>query len=488
MPQAMLTGASFVVLGRIATLVIQLGSAMLLARLLTPSEFGVFSVGAAAVGLLQGFREFGAANYIVRAERADRETVGCALTVSATLSFGLGAALLLAAEPLGAFYDKDGVVLIIRILAINFFVTPGLMLGAALLTRVERFGTRVAVEVFAAAIGAIASVALAAGQLGAISLALGMTANSVAAFAGYLYVRPAGFSLVPSIRGVSSAFKFGLWLSGINVASQAAERGTDLLIGKILGFAAVGYFDKGWAAVRIVNSFFSSVLHSVVFATTAREQRAGTDAGELYVARLALLTGILWPALAFLFVHAKATVLLLFGDQWMPAVPVAQGASFVVMLLIPITLGDQVLIVRGSEAKVFFYKLRYALARLLIVLVTAPFGIAAIAYSLAFAAAYQIWMQRNALERDAHLAKGWWKHSLGPSVRLTALVVVVMWLVDWSLPFDNEGALTLAIGAFAGLLAWISGTYLERSRLSALRNELFAALLDSARLAGGRRG
>ena len=118
----------FSFIGRYAGIVIGLGMTMAAARLLTPADFGVFAVGLSAVMLIDVLRDFGTAAYLERLEAPERSVVRSAFTVSCIISGSCAAALVLAAIPLGRFYDEPGVGNVVLVMSaallLNPFMTP----------------------------------------------------------------------------------------------------------------------------------------------------------------------------------------------------------------------------------------------------------------------------------------------------------------------------------------------------------------------------
>ena len=126
---------------RYLAFVIQLGTSIILARLLSLSETGVFSLAAAAVALGAILREFGTTDYVVSQKDLSEEKLRAAYSVTIGVAWAAAAALFLAAAPLARLYHEPGVATVMHVLCLNFALVPLGSTAVALLTKELRFDT-----------------------------------------------------------------------------------------------------------------------------------------------------------------------------------------------------------------------------------------------------------------------------------------------------------------------------------------------------------
>src|SRR5262245_52109166 len=91
------------------SLLIQLASMVVLARILTPGEIGIYSVAAAVVLLTAMIRDFGVAEYLIQEQDLSRDTMRAALAAQILVSWMLAVLLFLSSGALAAFYNEPGV-------------------------------------------------------------------------------------------------------------------------------------------------------------------------------------------------------------------------------------------------------------------------------------------------------------------------------------------------------------------------------------------
>ena len=113
---------------------------MIVSRLLTPAELGVYSVGMAFVTLVQSMRDFGTSDYIVRAEALEDNVAQSAFTINMVIAWVLGVIMFICSGAVASFYREEGLQLLLQILSINFFLLPFGSTVNAMLKRSMQFG------------------------------------------------------------------------------------------------------------------------------------------------------------------------------------------------------------------------------------------------------------------------------------------------------------------------------------------------------------
>lgn len=474
---SLLKDSAIVLVGRGSGFLVQFISSVILARLLTPDEFGVFSVAAGAAAALYALREFGSSNYLVRAPAVDRATVGSVLLVSFALAGILGGALAVFSPWIAGFFGDGRIEPLLYVIAANFLLAPFSMLGNALLVREGRFMEQTGANVAAALAGSVVMISLALGGAGPLALAVGTTASTLIFVVLAARARPKGYTLCLSFTHVPKVLRFGGWLTGVGIVNQFSQRLGELVIGRVLGLASAGLFDKGGALVRLFSSFASPVIHSVVFARVAEESRQGEDMRAGYFHRLAIIAAVSWPAFLFLALEAGPMIRLVFGPQWDGAVPVAFWLSVQAMLSTPFLLADQLLITRGHVAALFWQKVTHLFARLVVLIAVSGFGLAAVSAALLLPALLYLWLnQRSVLKL---VGAGWrdllltlWRPAL-----LTALAASVATSVARSyVGIDWIGVvLELGFSAGAASIAWMAAAVVLRGPASDLSRQILRA-------------
>jgi O-antigen/teichoic acid export membrane protein len=317
--------ASLMVASSGAQLAMGIVAVAFLARILTPADFGVFTMAAFLLAVVGSFRDFGLPMATVQSTALRHEQASALFWLNLKLCAALGLSMALLGPVLAWFFGHRALVGITGALALGVAVAGTANIHNGLLARRMRFGAVTATEVAAAAAGAACGIA--AALLGAGYWAL--VAQQVGFFATLGLLpwllcdwRPAGYRASRRHGAEARALvSYGRNLSLSRIVLQLGGNTDFVLIGRFAGAGPLGLYQAAfrWAMLPIQQLY--TPLTGVVVATLSRLRadverfRAAFRTAARAAAALAL------PALAFLLVAAHDVVLLLLGEQWLGAVP-----------------------------------------------------------------------------------------------------------------------------------------------------------------------
>ncbi len=302
------------VLGKGAVLL----TTVVLARLLTPAEFGLVSLAVVLIVYAEAVADAGVAQaliYLPRRPAVIRAALLCALTTGLLLML-----VTFAVAPLiAAFFDNDAVEPLVRLLAVSLF---GSALGAvpeSLLRRDLLFPRVTAATVVKSVATGAVSVSLALLGYGAYALVWGTLAGSAA----YVLITWALLPDRPDLAlwrttraDIRSVIGYGMPVAGSNLLARLVFDVDYLIVGRLLGAAALGYYTLAFRLPElvIINVFY--ILSAVVFPiySRVRDDPAMLSRGYLFSVRVFSLYGTC--AGVGLAVTAPLVVPVLFGHQW----------------------------------------------------------------------------------------------------------------------------------------------------------------------------
>lgn len=308
-------------LERYLLLVVALGSNIILARLLTPEEIGIFSVSLAVVGVAQVLRDFGVGNFLIQERELTDDHVRTALGISLALGVALFVLVVALAPWAASFYGEPQMATTLRVVALSFLILPYASVALAMLRREMRFREILMVNIAAALAGFATTVPLALAGYGPLAMALGMVATNLVTGAGVCYARGRASLVAPSLRAWRAVTRFGLHSSAASVVGAAAADVNDIVLGKVLGFGPVAILSRAQGLVSLVSRELMNAVRNVAYPSYALTHREGRSVETAHAAGVTALTAIVWPFYGFLALYALETVRVLFGTQWDLAVP-----------------------------------------------------------------------------------------------------------------------------------------------------------------------
>ncbi len=332
---------------RYSSLAIQFAGSLILARLLSPQEIGVFSVASVVVSLVHVFRDFGVSNYVLQEKHLTPDRIKAARTTMIAMSWLLAALLMLSAKPISRFYGEPRLVEVFAVLACSFLFIPVSAIGLAMCRRNMEFGQLFLINTASALTSTLTSIWLAAVGYGFMSLAWGSLASVVTTTLFGLRLRAGrpgaglGISEIPRVLGVGSK------LSGASLFMEAGNGGPDLIVGRLLSMEAVGLLSRATGAVTLVQRALFDGIYPVMIPHIAREFRAGNDLAPSYLKGLAYLSGIAWPLFTVLAVGADTVILFLYGPQWIGAIQPTRILCAGMGILVVSSVGGSVIVGTG---------------------------------------------------------------------------------------------------------------------------------------------
>ena len=291
-------------------------TSLIMARLLTPAQFGIFAIGVAICDLMAMIRQFGVGRYIVQTRELTADRLRSALGVMMLVSFFFGLLLLLLGGPIGNLYGHPELAPVLAMLAASFFLVPFSQTGMALLERRLAFRQLMIIGIASALLSTVVSVGSALAGHGVMSLAYGSVALQSGYLMGVLLVRPPGQVFVPSLRQWREVLRFGSYVSAQNVIAYLSQSAPTAIIGKLLDATSVGLYSRAVGLVSMLRQLLTAAITRIMYPTFARLANEDRSLDWSYIRALEFNTLVVWSALAVLGIVATPVVSLLYGERW----------------------------------------------------------------------------------------------------------------------------------------------------------------------------
>ena len=319
-----LAGLKWAGLSAVGQAVLTVSIVAVLARLLTPEDFGLVAIAMIFVTAAQnlGHRNIGAA-IVQRAELTDRH-----IAAGVTLSIGAGgvfaAALWGLAPGAGRFFGEPAVAPILRALSAAVVCTGLGTVPEYLWRRRLRFRALTAAELVAQALGyGLVAIAMALSGYGVWALVAGTVMRQAVFAAAVLTTGPRLPRPALSRHEARELLGAGAGFSSIAAFNLIANQGSRLLVGRLLGATPLGYYTRS-TALASLSGHLGRVLGKVLFPAMAQRQRHTERLAAAYLNGVEILSWLAVPAGLLLAVCAAEIVAVVLGGQWQAAVPVLE--------------------------------------------------------------------------------------------------------------------------------------------------------------------
>jgi PST family polysaccharide transporter len=296
--------------------VIQIGSTMILARLLVPGDFGLIGMAVAVTGFIALFRDLGLSQATVQRETITHADVNALFWVNVAVSTALALLTVALAPLLGWFYGDS------RVTGITMALAGGFVLGGiavqhqALIDRQMRFTSRGMVDVISLAIGAGAGVAAAMLGAGYWSLVVQTLAMGLSAAVGFWMLsrwRPGRPAWSAAAR---SMLYFGGHVTGFQVVNYLGRNVDNLLIGRVWGAGPLGLYTRAYQLLMLPIRQINAPLASVGMPALGRLRSEPERYRRVYLRVLEKIALITMPGVALLIATSDWVIRLVLGPGW----------------------------------------------------------------------------------------------------------------------------------------------------------------------------
>ncbi|HEX5126677.1 MAG TPA: lipopolysaccharide biosynthesis protein [Rhodocyclaceae bacterium] len=339
---------------RYTQLILQFVSSVIIARLLSPKEVGIFSISAALITIAHTLRDFGLGDYIIQERELTAEKVASAFTITLLIGVSLALVLIGAAPFAASIYKEDGLRRVLQVLAFNFALLPFASIGFAMLTRDIRFDAIFMIQTASGITQCIVSVWLAWRGHSYMSLAWGSLANNICTLLMLRMLARSEFPMRLRFKGLRDVGRFGITSASANLINEMGRNAHEFVIGYTLGFAAVGLLNKASGLLDTFHLAITQAASRVLLPIFSSRHHADSGVIDDYCRTAQIYTALAWPFFGLCAILAHPIIALLFGAKWMESAPLVQISAMAASVYATYCFAPHVLTATGNVG----YKLR----------------------------------------------------------------------------------------------------------------------------------
>ena len=430
---------------------------LILARLLTPADFGVVAVAMIALNFSQMFWDAGLGRALIQTEEAPEKAANVVFWVNAVMGFVIYAILFLAAPAIAAFFHSPASMPVLRVLGLQLVIGSLSAVQASLLTRELNFRWLFWIKLATVFIPAGFSIPLAYCGYGVWALVAGHLASSVLNL-GLLWSkspwRPSWqFDWLLARR----LFRFGVWVLGESLAAWFFVWGDNLLVGRFLGVDALGVYSVGWNISLMVFALILNPFLPVLYPAFSRLQGDLQALGATFHKVNRIVVALALPMGVGLLLVGPLLTGVLFGDKWQGLGLVLSLIGFMHGMTWVVGINPEVYRALGRpdvNTKLMFITIIYYLPAYLL---AAPYGLKVFTLTRLGVALLAIPIHVFLCMRMLNAAPLYLWHDGKPMILATLVmalgVVGVKWLMAWW-SGGMSGILTLIFLIGTGLIAY----------------------------------
>lgn len=320
--RGVIKGVSWMSGFRMLTRVLSFLKTAVLARVLTPSQFGIFGIASLVLALLEMLTETGINIILIQSKKEIDEYINSAWVVSIIRGIFVSLCIVILTPFIISFFNTPHVFSILLLISlvpfIRGFINPSVVKLQKELKFHYEFWFRSSIFLF----DAIVSITFAVLTHSIYSLVWGLIAGALLeVLLSFILLRP-----IPrwSIRKdyFNEIFHKGKWVTVYGIFNYIAQEGDNIIVARVMGAPALGIYQMAYKLSTLPISEVTDVVSKVVFPVYAKivEDKARLKSAFIKSTLVIVTTTMVMGMVLFLF--PRQVVLIVLGEKWLPAIPV----------------------------------------------------------------------------------------------------------------------------------------------------------------------
>ncbi|MBN2295015.1 MAG: lipopolysaccharide biosynthesis protein, partial [Pirellulales bacterium] len=289
---------------------------VVLARLLSPKDFGLLAMVTSVTAFAVIFKDMGLSTATVQKSEINHGQISVLFWVNTCIGFLTMLVVAVIAPFISRFYGESRLTYITLVLSITFFLGGLSIQHQALLRRQMRFGTLASIQILSMLVSIISGIIFAlcgAGYWALVFMQLAMSGTTTIGLMTFCRWRP---GLPVRRSGVRSMLRFGGHITGFSIINYFSHNLDKILIGRFCGDGMLGLYSESYRIIYTPISNLRSPMTAVAIPALSRLQNDPDRYKRFYSQMLMVLALISIPVLVFLCACSENVILLVLGEQW----------------------------------------------------------------------------------------------------------------------------------------------------------------------------
>lgn len=339
---------------RYSGIVISLVVSMVLARLLSPEEYGVVAIATVLITFLSMFCTLGIGPAVIQRDDLTDSDLNSIFTFSISIGFLLTILFFLCSWPIASFYDNPQLIPICQILSIQLFFSAANMVPNALMSKDKRFKEIARRTLTLQIISGSISVAMAFYGAGIYALLFSPVVTSIGIFLWNRNYYKLFIDWHYNLEPIKRIFAFSSYQFLFNFFNYFARNLDKLIIGKALGPAPLGIYEKAYRLMQLPLENVTFVITPVLQPVLRDFQNDKVSLTEKYNQLIRFVATLSFPIGAIAFGMSSEAIHFFYGGRWDAAIPVLQILALSIPLQVLLSLTGSIFMVCNDTKRLFY--------------------------------------------------------------------------------------------------------------------------------------
>ena len=324
-----LHGLKWSYISTFTTALMQIGYTAVMARILTPADFGLVAMGSVVLSFGNYFAQMGMGSAIIQKKDITKEQIKAVFTSSVLLGIFFFVLTFLIAPLLKYVFDNQDVIPLVRVMGLSFLLNGFSLTPLALIRRELQFKALATAEIISFFVGyIIIGIASALVGFGVWSLVFASLIQSVLIMAITFLIIRHELTLSFSWTHYKPLFSYGSRVSIISFLEFIGSSLDTIVIGRYFGSSQLGIYNRAQMLINVPLQYFTSSFSRVLFPSFSRIQNDKERIRANIIFILQIISIIIFPFTILVVVLSKEIVEILLGPKWLDAAPLLKYLAF----------------------------------------------------------------------------------------------------------------------------------------------------------------
>jgi O-antigen/teichoic acid export membrane protein len=301
---------------------------IILARILAPADFGLMGIALLAMATLETFSQTGFNAALIQKKENVESYLNSAWTITIFRGIVLFAVLYLIAPYVAIFFKSPEAKPIIQVIGFSILFLAFTNIGIIYFQKELEFNKQFIYQLSGTLADFIVAVSAVFILKSVWALVFGLLAGNFVKFIASYLIHPYRPHLSSDLGKAKELFGFGKWVLGSSILIFLITQGDDIFVGKVLGTAALGFYQLAYRISNMPATEITHVISQVTFPAYSKLQGDIPRLREAYLKVLQLTAFLSFPIAGLIFVLAPDFTKIFLGEKWMPMVPAMQVLVF----------------------------------------------------------------------------------------------------------------------------------------------------------------
>lgn len=447
---------------------------ILIARIVSPSSYGLIVMIQVFLSFSQIFIDGGFANALI--QKKDRSAIDyyTVFLFNLAVAVGLYALFFFAAPYIASFYNESQLTNLTRVISLSLILSSLSIVQRAKLTIELDFKTQTKAGILAVIISGICGVVCAYSGMEVWALVIQSLISQIVISFSLMYFSRWTPRLQFSTESFKKMFSYGSKLMASNLITGIYINLANLIIGKKYSAADLAYYNRGFTLTQFPSANIAEVMNRIIFPVLTSLQDDKKKLIEAYEKYLHLSNYIILPLMMLLIVLAHPLIEILLTEKWLSAVPYIQIYSLNFMLYaVMLQTGNPVSAI-GHSGILLKYQFVKRSVSFFLLIATVGISVKAVCWGVLASSVFEVIINMYVLRKEIGIG---FRKQIKPQMDV-ALSVGIMGICVflWTL-ITQSAYFQLFIGSLIGMLTYLSITFLLNLREKDLIQQLCARVI-----------